>query len=201
MRTNFDLQGFSEIRAHEIALTNFDGEVKFSDLEALSGVNAIVESDNVGGEIPTVTVPAAKIDSIFQMNGQRIAIKLDVEGHEVQVLEGARQLLEANDCVLQVEILTKQNDLECTDFLAGRGYERALHIYNDHYFIRKGNEALRETMRDEAFVAFDSLMHMYLDLSRVSGKVSSDVKKFLTRHPEHAQHFPTRKMPERPILK
>jgi FkbM family methyltransferase len=49
-------------------------------------------------------VETAALDGLFDFRGRRIAIKLDVEGHELPVLRGAQKLLAANEVVLQCEV-------------------------------------------------------------------------------------------------
>ena len=68
------------------------------------------------------------------MEGKRIAIKIDVEGHEVNVINGALKLLSENDCVLQVECFTAVPELE--GILRAIGYKRKNSISGDHYFAR-----------------------------------------------------------------
>jgi len=57
------------------------------------------DATNVGGyEIPIVA-----IDDVVRLDGSRIAAKIDVEGHEIEVLMGAAQLFTRNGGVAQIE--------------------------------------------------------------------------------------------------
>ena len=46
-------------------------------------------------------------DEEFNIQGSIIAFKIDVEGHEINVLNGIKQLLNNNKCVIQIEIFDK----------------------------------------------------------------------------------------------
>ena len=46
-------------------------------------------------------------DKEINIKGSRIALKIDVEGHEINVLKGIKQLLANNKCIIQIEIFNK----------------------------------------------------------------------------------------------
>tara|TARA_B100001996_G_scaffold313167_1_gene255487 strand:- start:1039 stop:1830 length:792 start_codon:yes stop_codon:yes gene_type:complete len=46
-------------------------------------------------------------NEILKLTNSNIAIKIDVEGHEINVLLGLKQILTNNNCVLQIEIFDK----------------------------------------------------------------------------------------------
>ena len=46
-------------------------------------------------------------DEILNFQNNNLAIKIDVEGHELNVLKGIQNLLKNNKCVLQIEIFIK----------------------------------------------------------------------------------------------
>ena len=46
-------------------------------------------------------------DEILNFQNNNLAIKIDVEGHELNVLKGIQKLLKNNKCVLQIEIFKK----------------------------------------------------------------------------------------------
>jgi len=51
-----------------------------------------------------------------------LAIKIDVEGHELSVLKGLKNLIEKNKCIIQIEIFKKNFKL-VNKFLNGRKYK------------------------------------------------------------------------------
>jgi len=58
-------------------------------------------------------IEVVAMDSVLSEEKGRVAvIKVDVEGHETQVLEGMREFLGANSCLLQIEILGEQAEKE-----------------------------------------------------------------------------------------
>ena len=46
-------------------------------------------------------------DEVLNFKGDNLAIKIDVEGHELNVLKGIQNLLKSNKCIIQVEIFEK----------------------------------------------------------------------------------------------
>ena len=71
------------------------------------------------------TVETRKIDSIIQVSSRDIAVKLDTEGHECEVLQGMGKLLKNNNCYLQVEISLKlpENRRWIASFMQDLDYE------------------------------------------------------------------------------
>ena len=55
-------------------------------------------------------------DEVLKLNNQKLAIKIDVERHELSVLKGFVNLLNNNDCLIQIEIFEK-NFKEVDQFL------------------------------------------------------------------------------------
>ncbi|MEA2731746.1 MAG: hypothetical protein QOF70_6221 [Acetobacteraceae bacterium] len=64
------------------------------------------------------SVPAVRLDDELLLTGHRIALKVDVEGHELSALEGMKSLLRANDCFLQVECWDRILDHHLTTLAA-----------------------------------------------------------------------------------
>ena len=67
-----------------------------------------------------IQVHQDKIDNMIDLKEKKITIKIDVERSEVEVLKGARNLLQNNKCFLVVET----EKIETTTFLAQLGYKR-----------------------------------------------------------------------------
>ena len=76
---------------------------------------------------------AEKGDDIIKYKGKKIAIKLDVERHEMKVLEGLNNILTNNDIVLQVEIF-KQREAYIMEFLKSKNFTFFKSIKRDFYF-------------------------------------------------------------------
>jgi FkbM family methyltransferase len=50
-------------------------------------------------------------DEVLNFKGVNLAIKIDVEGHELNVLKGIQNLLKSNKCIIQIEIFEKNFNL------------------------------------------------------------------------------------------
>lgn len=79
-----------------------------------------------------VTIEVRPLDDVIPPENQTIAIKIDVEGHELPALRGAEQVLSRNSCFLQIESSE-------TNFPGVRGYLEAIGYQwitskGDHYF-------------------------------------------------------------------
>ena len=76
-------------------------------------------------------------DEFLNLNNKNLAIKIDVEGHEPNVLYGLKKTLESNKCILQIEIFNN-NFKEVDNFLCNLGYynfniiqERSNYFYSN----------------------------------------------------------------------
>jgi FkbM family methyltransferase len=75
-------------------------------------------------------VDTRRLDDVLAIEGERIAIKIDTEGHELKVIRGAERLLTRNRCFVQVESF----DDSLLGPLAELGYRPIHRIRNDWYF-------------------------------------------------------------------
>jgi FkbM family methyltransferase len=84
---------------------------------------ASLESDNHPGAESHLK-KSVKIQPLDSFNIQEVDfIKIDVEGHELEVLKGARRTISSNMPIILVEI--KDRNVACvTDFLSAIGYQR-----------------------------------------------------------------------------
>ena len=78
-------------------------------------------------------------DEYIKLINRKIAIKIDVEGHELNVLEGLKQTLKKNKCILQIEIFEKKYAL-VNNFLSSLGYNVFFEVKNrSNYFFSNFN--------------------------------------------------------------
>jgi len=119
------------VQVHDCALSRVSGFVAFEfgpdnkpDLTRIAPVAAETSKK----------VMAEKLDNILpSQRGQKIFLKIDVEGHERDVIKGAEQLLRNNDCFLQVEAWEDNADVLKGE-LETLGYTCVNRIQNDYYF-------------------------------------------------------------------
>jgi FkbM family methyltransferase len=117
-----------DITVHEVALTNKNtGTIGIQDHPEHGGHNfAVYDPKQIKKSQHIVNVPARTIDSY---NFEEVdAIKIDVEGTEMFVIEGAKDTIDRCRPSVQVEIVPKQcaqygyNPQDLYDFFAQRDY-------------------------------------------------------------------------------
>ena len=81
-------------------------------------------------------VQTTTLDELFDFRGGRLAIKMDIEGHEESALRGAENLLRNNDIFLQVEMWPHK--VGCIRHLESRGLRLVANTGWDFYFVSSG---------------------------------------------------------------
>ena len=104
LEAQFSINSFSNCHVVAAAAADTDGEITFYAHQD-AGLGAI-EKDQGAGWKEGVTVPAVRLDSFVQQEHVPAVIKIDVEGAEDVVVEGALELLKsAERCpVLLIEL-------------------------------------------------------------------------------------------------
>lgn len=76
-------------------------------------------------------------DEVIKFINKSIALKIDVEGHELNVLKGIRKLIKNNKCVILIEI-SKRNFRETNNFLNLNGYKKTYKstLRNNYFYIQ-----------------------------------------------------------------
>ncbi len=130
---NANLQEKAEIfHVYPVAASDINGEADFYVVNPLAGNSCLVEK-NSGKR--TVRVKTATLDSLLAPKKQRLAIKIDVEGHELQVLNGMRNILLENSCLLQVECLNDNLQQAAEKILHVLHFKKLFQLNSDIIFI------------------------------------------------------------------
>ena len=83
----------------------------------------------------TMKIPAVVIDQAVQERGACLIAKVDVEGHELDVLDGMEELLQNNYGVLQIECLgANVEPLHARMKALGYTFDRL--VLSDHFFVK-----------------------------------------------------------------
>lgn len=125
----------NKIRCIQKAVSSSDGTLQFQIESELSGINSVVGTSMHRKELfgSVVSVEACTINSLAIASEKAIGFKIDVEGHELEVLKGADQTLTRNKCVLQLELYG--NRVEETHYLLKTmGYCKIFSAGHDHYY-------------------------------------------------------------------
>ena len=68
-----------------------------------------------------------------KIKNDKIAIKIDVERHELKVLQGIDNLLISNKVILQVELFESRREIT-KNYLINKGFKKFDCINRDYYF-------------------------------------------------------------------
>lgn len=124
----------SQMHIHNFAISSQSGSSYFNRSQETSrGTRHL--SEHTGDKIVT-----KKLDDLFNFEGCSVFMKIDVEGHDIKVIEGGKKLLSSNKCMLLVES-SPTNLITVSKILQGMGYEEILtgqfndHLFQNHKFI------------------------------------------------------------------
>ncbi len=107
---------------------------------ALTGLSGTEKSHSRRENLSTQSATPHKVqgvtlDHLFLIRGRKLAIKIDVEGHELNVLRGATKLLTHNSVFLQIEIWPwNSNNL---NWLFEHGFKLLNRIEDDYFMVNK----------------------------------------------------------------
>ena len=138
--TNIALNGLAaDIRLFACGLSDRDGTANFLQAHArstgMSRLGATAPADTRREHYTDIRVPVIRFDGHFTCTGRRVMIKIDVEGHEAQVIAGMCRLLGDNDCLVQIEVFdagVEQIDAR----LAELGYHNYASLGHDRLYRR-----------------------------------------------------------------
>ena len=140
LKNNKLINNFINLEIFNFALSNENRNITMwvPDLQKTGGFSIYDESDEEIKnydirKIKKINSIAKKGDEIIKLTDQKIAIKIDVERHELKVLEGLQNLLNNNKIILQVELFDKRkNSIE--KYLMSKNFKKIIFINKDYFF-------------------------------------------------------------------
>jgi FkbM family methyltransferase len=131
---NLFLNGLSDrIAVVEAAASAEPGEVTFNVAPSRNRSVSRILADGETSAGTAHTVSAVRLDDVEPLRGGLIVAKIDVEGHEADVLKGMTRLLAENRCILQVEVFGPAL-AAFTGTMTGLGYSKFAEVDNDRFF-------------------------------------------------------------------
>jgi FkbM family methyltransferase len=127
------------IIAHKFGISNEDG-LRTIYVDSLStGIskfqdwNPPLTKKTKDRDYYSEAIETKKLDSVLRWQGRRLLAKIDVEGHELEVLRGMTSLLAHNKLVLQIEIVP-ENEASVKRLLRDHAYFEMGQLGGDYYF-------------------------------------------------------------------
>lgn len=122
------------ITPHNVAASDSACEMQMWVMDKNNSGSALIVDNHKGGD--AVAVSAAPLDSLFAFRGRKIAVKMDVEKHELAAVAGMEKLLANNNVIAQIEILETDSLLK----LLARGLLLTDRLGDDFYFVNAKRE-------------------------------------------------------------
>lgn len=126
-----ELVGKIEVR--NVALSDRDGVLSMEPGPTSNRGGARVALDSREQAVGREVVPCCRLDALLQLQNAMVVIKIDVEGHELAVLQGMQRLLQQNCCFVQIESFGEQA-VERVQRALGGGYHWVGTVGDDHYY-------------------------------------------------------------------
>ena len=109
-----------------------------TDVNKTGGFSVYDEQDEElkkynSNSITTIKGLCDRADNILTLKDNRIAIKIDVERHEENVLVGMKKILDQNKILMQIEIFDTRKD-RIFSLLKKSGFRLINNIEKDYYF-------------------------------------------------------------------
>jgi FkbM family methyltransferase len=128
------LNGFKNCTIVNAGVSSLQGELDFylSKSTYVSSFDPTQVPDDEKDGVKKV--PVCTLDSHFQEWGDNMGafVKIDVEGHELNVLEGATKLLESSGCMFLIEVNSLENLNTLYKLMSSHGYlAYELESYNE----------------------------------------------------------------------
>jgi FkbM family methyltransferase len=162
-----------KIRAVNIAASARHATLSFFEYAPMAGHNALVDTSFVG-ERPgsqKIDVKAMPLDDVVTDRDAILGIKIDVEGHEIDVLTGSGAILSQCRGFFQIEIVRSENIALVRQHMKQRGWIFLGNLKNDYYFLHRDFAERVEEMRDLMFAELHDALAQLQALSRLRRNV------------------------------
>ncbi len=128
---------YENVEVLPFALSDKEGEMVFLENAGNSTGRSRLKETNINKLDPDKftekVIKVRRLDDIIHVKNDKLAIKIDVEGHEENAMKGMVALMTSNDCVLQVEIFPA--NVEKVDrYLCELGFMFIKAIKMDRYY-------------------------------------------------------------------
>lgn len=124
---------FDWVKVYGAAASDRTGQVRLS-VQGASELNEVI-ADDADALGQYVEVPCLTLDSLVEQEQLEAVhfMKLDAEGHEINVLRGCQRIMETFSPVILYENIAggQGNNLEVAEFLTQHGYQ--LHFYQPYF--------------------------------------------------------------------
>ena len=135
LKANLLINGLLDrTQLHEVGLGDVAGRHFLVPGKIDGGFSRIVDGDAADGGAYEVQV--ARLDDVLSLSGRRLAIKIDVEQYECNVLNGMARTLRDNRCVVQIEAFDTRDQVIA--IMAAAGYGLAADFTPNFVFEKAG---------------------------------------------------------------
>jgi FkbM family methyltransferase len=135
LREHIALNGLTGVEIHETAVGATRHKAALSlGAPGYDALSSVVSAHPGGYEIDVVP-----LDDTLTFIGKSLVIKIDVEGYELEVLHGAKNLLARNYGYAQIESFEERRAGAVIETMAQFGWQLADHIVDDLVFQRAAN--------------------------------------------------------------
>jgi FkbM family methyltransferase len=122
LKFNLRINKIKNVYALNIAASNYNGETGIF-IPKLKGKIATDES-RLDNNISRIKIKVVKLDDLLLKIGKNPdVIKIDVEGSEIQVLEGLQETLRKGVKCLMIEAHSEEDKAEVISFIKSLGYK------------------------------------------------------------------------------
>lgn len=140
LNENKNLNKLNNIKIFNFALSNIEQDVEMwvPDKNKTGGYSIYDVNDREINNYNPKKINKIKTnskigDNILKIRDKKIAVKIDVERHELKVLEGLNEFFKNNKIILQIELF-EERQTQMITYLSEKKYQKINNIGRDFYF-------------------------------------------------------------------